>query len=181
MLKIIYAFFVGLLLTIFVGVGVSAFYPAPQTPEYPAVLETYGKQPTAEQSDAQVDAQREFDRESQLHQVELSQYNRDVSIIVLVAAILFVAVSLLYERRIRVIADGILLGGVFSLVYSIGRSFAAEDSKYTFAVVAVGLVIALFLGYLRFIRPQEDDAKAARASRKVNKTAKTAKSAKPKK
>jgi len=155
MLKIIYAFFVGLLLAIFVGVGVSAFYPSPKAPEYPESLTMPSKAPTPEQSEVQIDAQREYDREYKQYRKEAAAYNRNVSIIVLVAAIIFVSVSLLYESRIKVIADGILMGGLFTLVYSIGRSFESSDNKYTFLVVSVGLVIALLLGYLRFIRPQE--------------------------
>jgi len=158
MLKVIYAFFVGLLLSVFVGVGVSAFYPAPEQPKYPESLQTYGKDIPAEQTDAQADAQREYDRNFETYRDESATYNRNVSIIVLVAAILFVSFSLVYARKIQVIADGILLGGIFTLLYSIGRSFEADDTKYTFVVVAVGLVIALFLGYLRFIKPQEDSS-----------------------
>lgn len=158
MLKVIYAFFVGLLLSIFVGVGVSAFYPAPKLPEHPEILSAPSKAPTMEQSEAQIDAQREYDREYKEYQNVSATYNRNVSIIVLIAAIIFVSVSLLFESKIKVIADGILLGGIFTLIYSIGRSFESSDSKYTFLVVSIGLVIALLLGYLRFIRPQEQTA-----------------------
>lgn len=153
MLRVLYAFFVGLMLAIFVGVGIDAFYPQPESPRFPEVLNT----PTPDKidpmlSDAQLDARREYDRELEEYRVKSSTYNRNVSIIVLVAAVVFVTVSLLFDRRIQVIADGILLGGVFSLLYSIGRSFAAADSQYTFVVVTVGLVLAIALGYYRFIR-----------------------------
>ena len=169
MIKIIYAFFVGLLLAIFVGAGVSAFYPAPKAPEYPAVLNSPEKSLPPEQSDAQIDAQREYERESEAYQEKATAYNRNVSIIALVAAVLFVVVSLLFENKIRIIADGILLGGIFTLIYSIGRSFESDDSKYTFLVVTVGLVIALFMGYLRFIKPQEQSV--ATASKPAKKAA----------
>jgi len=172
MIKVIYAFFVGLLLAIFVGVGVSAFYPAPKAPQYPSSLATPEKAAPSEQTDAQLDAQREYEREYEVFRAQDASYNRNVSIIVLVAAVIFVVVSLLFESKIRIIADGILLGGVFSLVYSIGRSFQADDSKYTFLVVAVGLVIALFMGYLRFIKPQERPAEPLKpAAKKAGKRA----------
>lgn len=172
MIKVIYAFFVGLLLSIFVGVGVSAFYPAPKAPDYPSVLEAPEKPMTPETSDVQSDARREYEREYEVYRGKSAAYNRNVSIIVLAAAVVFVVVSLLFEARIRIIADGILLGGIFTLIYSIGRSFEAEDSKYTFLVVAVGLVIALFMGYLRFIRPQEAQATTAPASKPARKAGK---------
>ena len=40
MLKFVYSFFLGLLLVVFVGMGVASFYPSPKAPEYPIVLET---------------------------------------------------------------------------------------------------------------------------------------------
>jgi hypothetical protein len=156
MLKVIYAFFVGLLLAVFVGVGVSAFYPSPEPPKHPELLQTYGKDVPPEQNEAQADAQRQYDREYEAYREVSARYNRNVSIAVLIAAILFVSFSLVFARKIQVIADGILLGGIFTLLYSIGRSFEADDTKYTFVVVSIGLVVALFLGYLRFIKPQEE-------------------------
>src|ERR1044072_8651244 len=119
MLKIVYAFFVGLLLATFVGVGVSAFYPAPDRPEYPEALQSYGKDIPPEQEAAQADAQREYDRQYDAYSAESATYNRNASIIVLVAAILFVSFSLVFAKKIQVIADGILLGGIFTLLYSI--------------------------------------------------------------
>jgi hypothetical protein len=53
-------------------------------------------------------------------------------------------------------ADGILLGGVFTAAYSIIRGLMSEDSRFRFLIVAVGLAIALILGYLKFIRPKEN-------------------------
>lgn len=47
-----------------------------------------------------------------------------------------------------------MLGGLFTLFYSIGRGFASEDSKYMFIMVSVGLLLVLFLGYHRFVSPR---------------------------
>ncbi len=54
-----------------------------------------------------------------------------------------------------IISDGLLLGGVFTLGYSIILSFADDDDKFRFFVVIVGLVVTVVLGYLKFIRDQE--------------------------
>lgn len=146
-LRIIYTFFLGLLLAVFIGVGVNTFYEPPEMPRYPAELETYSKEVTDEQA-AKL---RAFDAENREYQDKLKPYNRDVSVITLVAAVTLLVVSIVFQRRIRIIADGIMLGGLFTLVYSIGRGFASEDSKYLFVVVTIGLAIALYLGYRRFV------------------------------
>lgn len=148
MLKIVYAFFLGVLLAMFVGAGVAAFYPEPQPPKAPDFI--VGKEgPTAQQQaqeKAYEQTRQEFDKN------KMNPYNRNVSIIALIAAVIFVAAGLLLERRIDVLADGALLGGVFTLIYGMGRGFASQDNKYSFAAASVGLIIVLGLGYMRFIR-----------------------------
>jgi hypothetical protein len=156
-LRIVYTFFLGILLAIFVGVGVNTFYEGPKAPEYPIELNTYGKEPTPEQ----VSKQQKFDKQNQQYTEKLKPYNRNVSIITLAASIILLAISLIYEKKIKIIADGVMLGGVFTLLYSLGRSFASEDTKYTFAVVTVGLAVALYLGYHRFIRPHQAPKKSS--------------------
>ena len=155
MLKAAYSFFLGILLAVFVGVGIAAFYTQPTVPKYPSELNLINKEPTAEQQALQ----KEFDAKSEAWDEAMKPYNRNVSIMTLIASIILVAVSLLFERRIKVLADGIMLGGVFTLIYSIGRGFAAQDSKYTFVVITVGLIIAFVLGYMRFIKPDHTTQK----------------------
>jgi enoyl-CoA hydratase/carnithine racemase len=68
---------------------------------------------------------------------------------------------LVFEKKIKILAEGIMLGGLFTLIYSIGRSFASEDAKYSFLVVSIGLVIVIYLGYHRFVRaPKPKTAKS---------------------
>jgi hypothetical protein len=149
MLKIVYAFFLGILLAIFVGVGIAAFYSEPTPPKAPD-YSSYGKDgPTAAQQAEENAYNKKWD---DFNKNKMNPYHRNVSIIALVAAVIFVVIGLLFERRINALADGALLGGVFTLLYSLGRSFASESSKYSFIVVSVGLVTVLSLGYLRFIR-----------------------------
>lgn len=147
-LKLVYTFFLGILLAIFVGVGINTFYPGPKAPEYPSSSMSYGKELTVEQEKTQ----RDFDKKMEQHDKDMRPYNRNVSIITLVAAVSFLALSIVFEKRIKIIADGIMLGGLFTLLYSIGRGFASEDSKYVFLVVTVGLAVVLYLGYHRFVK-----------------------------
>jgi len=156
MLKIIYTFFLGLLLAFFIGFGINTFYASPVAPPAPD-FGYVGKEGLSQEQQAQ---QTAFDktRES-FDKNHLNPYNRNVSIAALAAAVILVAVGLLLERRIDVMADGALLGGVFTLIYSLGRAMASQDSGYAFVTVAVGLIIVLGLGYLRFVRPSGRIAK----------------------
>lgn len=148
LLQTVYSFFVGVLLVLFVGVGISAFYTAPKAPTYPTELNTLGKEPTS----AQIAQEREFEAKMRQHDEIMKPYNRNVSVMTLAAAVIFLVISLVYEKRIKILADGVLLGGLFTLIYSIGRGFASENNKYVFAIVTVSLAIVLFQGYHRFVR-----------------------------
>jgi len=161
-IKLIYTFFLGLLLALFVGFGINTFYPAPEEPEYPAILETYGEKPT----DAQIKAQAEFDKQqSDFSEKRMNPYNRNVSVIVLAVAVVLLAISLLLERyRVDVISSGVMLGGLFTLFYGLMRGFASQDSKYSFIAVTVGLIVVIFLGYHRFANKPRKQATAKKSA-----------------
>lgn len=153
MLVAIYKVFVGLLLATFVGVGIAAFAPEPRFPDPPAAMRgpAFGTQPSPE-------AQREieeFERTSRAFRVEMATYSRNVSVIAAAAAIAMLVLSLTVLRSTPVFSDGFLLGGILTFGYSVVRGFGAEDNTFRFIIVSVGLVIALGLGYIRFVRPAE--------------------------
>ena len=148
LLTFVYTFFLGLMLAFFVGFGINTFYPGPTAPSYSAELETYGKTPT----DEQIAKQNAFNREMEQYNKELQPYSRNVSMISLVAAVALLMVSILSEKRVKVMANGIMLGGLFTLIYSIIRAAMSENSKYIFIVVSIGLAVVLYLGYHRFVR-----------------------------
>lgn len=142
----------------FVGVGIAAFYPGPKAPEppvsvkYPPACEGF-KDETASQKIR--GEQEEFDRVFKAYERQNEKYNRDVSIFSLVAAILILIISLTLFKKIFLIADGLLLGGVLTLVYSIIRGFGSGDNMFRFVVVSAGMAVVLFLGYLKFIQPAQ--------------------------
>jgi hypothetical protein len=158
-LKLVYTFFVGLLLAIFVGVGVNTFYEPPKAPDYSNFGQYRDEGPTDEQIAEQDRAWKEYEESSQ-------PYSRNVSIITLVAAVALLAISLAFEKRLKFIADGIMLGGLFTLIYSIGHGFASQDSKYIFLAVTVGLVAVLYLGYHRFVRNTDGLKKRKKPAKK---------------
>lgn len=160
-LKIVYTFFVGLLLAIFVGVGINTFYAGPKAPEFPIELNTYGKE--QELTPEEVTVQKDWDQTMEQHNKDMKPYNRNVSMLTLGAAVILLVTSMVYEKKIKIIADGVMLGGLFTLLYSLGRGFASENSRYVFVVVTIGLAIVLYLGYHRFVREYEPISKVPKA------------------
>jgi hypothetical protein len=153
-LKLIYTLFLGLLVALFVGLGVDAFYPGPKMPDYP-ISEEF-KNPGCEISAEQKAEQAKYEQGMREYNQKSKPYNRNVSIISLISAVIILIASLTLFSKIKMLADGILLGGVFTTAYSIIRGLMSEDSKFRFLVVVAGLVIALILGYIKFIRPKEN-------------------------
>jgi hypothetical protein len=147
-LKLAYIFFLGILLAIFVAVGVITFYPSPKTVEYPVELSS----PATGFNTNQISLQNNYNLKMQQYNNDIKTYDRNTSIITLGAAVIFLVVSIIFEKKIKIIADGVMLGGLFTLIYSIGRGFASQNTKYTFLAVTVDLVIVLYLGYHRFVR-----------------------------
>ena len=142
-----------LLVALFVGLGVTTFYPGPEAPKYPLELDQVKQ--GCEETIEQQTLSREFNKAQEKFMEESKPYNRNVSIISLVASIIILVLSLTLLTKIKMIADGILLGGVFTTMYSIIRGLMSEDSQFRFLIVVIGLGIALALGYIKFIRPRE--------------------------
>lgn len=156
-LKFIYTLFIGILLALFVGFGIAAFYEEPKYPEPPMSLK-YPSPIYPESKEVSFSAQitRDQIRQEKIQkefQKNIEIYNRNVSVIGLTAAIIFLTISLTLAQKLLLISDGLLLGGVFTLLYSIGRGFASHDNKFQFVTVAIGLVVSLVLGYIKFIKP----------------------------
>jgi len=153
-LKLIYTLFLGLLVALFVGLGIDAFYPGPKAPDYPSELNL---QKTDCGNYEQLKAlQADYDQKQKTFEEQSKVYNRNVSMLSLAGAIIVLIASFALLAKIKMIADGILLGGVFTTAYSILRGLMSEDSRFRFLIVTIGLIIALILGYMKFIRPKEE-------------------------
>lgn len=152
LIRYVYIVFVGILLAAFVGVGIAAFYKGPKYPETPLELR-FPEKPTESTASAEyIQKQLEFDKKSEDFQRQNEEYSRNVSIIALISAVIMLILSLTLFKQILVIADGLLLGGVLTLAYSVVRGFGSNDDMVRFAVVSVSLLVALTLGYLKFVR-----------------------------
>ncbi|MDD5145854.1 MAG: hypothetical protein PHF44_03365 [Candidatus Pacebacteria bacterium] len=153
LIKFIYTLFLALLVALFVGLGIDSFYQGPKAPNYP--LESQQVKQGCEQTLEQQTLEKEFAKAQEKYMEDSKPYNRNVSIISLVASIIILVLSLTLLTRIKMIADGILLGGVFTTIYAIIRGLMSDNSQFRFLVVTVGLIIAFALGYIKFIRPRE--------------------------
>jgi hypothetical protein len=162
-LQTIFSFFLGLMVTTFVGVGAYTFHPPPHE-ELTRQVRDLSRQ---EQAIRNAKPERELttaDRE-QLQQIDEGRYEltertqasqedwgRSTSIILIVFATLVMAISLIRADRLPVISNGLLLGGVFTMVYGVGWIVATDTSVTRFVVMTIGLAITLALGYVRFVR-----------------------------
>jgi hypothetical protein len=150
----IYSIFIGVLFATLVGVGIAAFYTQPKPPEYPSALKIPREgglnQPVFEELKGE---QEQYDRLEKAFQNQMEVYNRNVSIVAIIASIITLVVSLTLFDKILLIADGLLLGGVLTILYSIIRGFGSGNNKFQFIIVSTSFVIALFLGYLKLAKP----------------------------
>lgn len=151
LIKFIYTLFLALLIALFVGLGIDSFYQGPTRPDYPMAFNTtkLSPEPTIEQQNIE----KEFFQKQKEYESLAKIYNRNVSIMALIFSIIILVLSLTFMAKIKMIADGILLGGVFTTAYGIIRGFMSDNSQFRFLVVTIGLFIALTLGYVKFIRP----------------------------
>lgn len=151
-IEFIYTLFMALIIALFFGLGVAAFYPAPEEPKYPEALQATkfnDGNTTQERSEAEI----QYESDMRSFQETREDYSRNVSMITLGLALLAMIVSLTLSNKIFVMSNGFLLGGVFTLVHSMVRGFMTSDTKYMFAIVSVGLLVTLSLGYIKFVLP----------------------------
>lgn len=152
-LKYIYTVFLAILIVAFVGFGIAAFYKQPKYPEYPIELSVESDPIMKTTESAELKAKRlVYEKSSRDFQKIIEDYNMNVSIIALVISLGILVISITLISKINFIADGTLLGGVFTLIYSIIRGFSSGDEMFRFIVVAIGLGVTIFLGYWRFAR-----------------------------
>ncbi|HEV7952227.1 MAG TPA: hypothetical protein VGO98_02530, partial [Candidatus Saccharimonadales bacterium] len=93
-LRFVYTFFLGLIIALFVGLGISVFYPAPKMPEYPHSV-TPADMPMVESkvSAEDLQAQRDYEVAYKNYDQQSQTYHRNVSIVSLAFAVIFVIVS----------------------------------------------------------------------------------------
>lgn len=122
-LQTIYSFFLGLAVVAFFGVGLATFYPSPHQPD-----------------------NMDWEKYRPLYE----QWAIYTSGALLAFAILVLVIALFWAEKITVLANGLLLGGLFTLFYAVILTFDSSSSVLRFAMVTLALVVALGVGWYRF-------------------------------
>jgi hypothetical protein len=165
-MQAIFAVFLGLIITAVVGVGVYTFHPNPADATQEQVDELYqergrvdgcgGSTPSrcrgweqlsaAERAQIEaIDAQVQSLQEQA--QSERDSWSQSTSIVLITIATFLMATSLLLRESLTVISSGILLGGLFTMLYGVGWGIASGNSLTRFVVLVVALLVSLGLGH----------------------------------
>lgn len=166
-LQTIFGFFLGLMVMSFVGVGVYTFYPSPERAFRDRLVTLNRQQQEIRHSKAPNDLTPEDRAKLQDLQQEVEKlqdesgaagetWRRRSSIILIALATLAMAVSLLRAVQLPVISNGLLLGGVFTMIYGVGWIIVSNTSTLRFVVITAALAITVGLGYVRFVRQRSD-------------------------
>ena len=161
-LRTIFSLFLGLMLTAFVGVGVYTFHPPPEQSE--SQLRDLARRESAIRN-SRPTSQLTATEQSQIEEISRQRrelvdaaaearkpWGRSTSMILIVFATLTMAVSLVRADQLPVISNGLLLGGLFTMLYGVGWIVATDTSITRFLIMTAALVITLGLGYVRFVR-----------------------------
>lgn len=160
MIKIIYAVLLGVILALFIGLGIEAFYPAEKYPEAPAALQLqYAKTDASGPSAEQIKLQEDYNQVTKDYGIRNAKHARNVSMLAIAGSIILMAISLTIFSRKEVFSNGFLLGSLFTLMYGIMRGFESDDTKFRFIIVTVGLAVAMVLGYFKFLKHEEQSEK----------------------
>lgn len=178
-LQLIFSFFLALLLTVLIGAGVWTFYPDPLGPNSPKqerleelfkqqerlnISTGKGGEATAQQQAELRRVQDEIDKINDEMADIRSSWAINTSIILLTFATMLMAISLFLPEHLKVFSNGVLLGGLFTVIYGTGWSFAGGNSRARFFVILVAVLLAVAFGYLRFIRGRKQREAAASAA-----------------
>ena len=120
-LQIVFSFFLGLVVVAFVGIALNTFYPEP-TASYDTI------------DAAAWDTWRLVTG----------------TWLLICATAVMVTSMLIRTERIPVITNGVLLGGLFTMIYAVGMSLSATNAWPRLAVVAGALVVTVGVAYWKF-------------------------------
>jgi FtsH-binding integral membrane protein len=138
-LQTIFSVFLGLMVVAVIGIGVYTFYPSPVSPSGPnydyAVYDSLAQ-----------------------------AWRLNTSIVLVILATAIMGVSLFRSDQLKVVSNGLLLGGVFSMLYGLGWTISSDSSYLRFIIVAAALAVTVALGYAKFVWLREPPVPAAAAS-----------------
>jgi hypothetical protein len=162
-LQTLFAIFLGLMVTAFVGVGVYTFYPSPDAQSRGRIVSLDRQQQAIRNTrpeNALTPADRaeiqkitdERNRVQDASRASTEAWGGRTSIILVALATLAMAISLIAAAQLPVISSGLLMGGVFTMLYGVGWVIVSGTSATRFIVMTFALMVTLALGYVRFVR-----------------------------
>lgn len=163
-LQTIFSFFLGLMVLAFIAVAVNTFYQSPSDRHQKEMQsidqrlgQLEGKQPGGSglSSSDQAELSKLRDQQTALQnqvQSEMESWSLNTSIILIVYATLVMGVSLIRSEQLRVISNGLLLGGLFSMLYGAGWVIFSGQGVARFVVIVFAFAITIGLGYAKFVR-----------------------------
>ncbi len=167
-LQVIFSFFLGLMVLAFIGIGVNTFYPSPRTKYDDELQKLYREQeaanvgsdrtPTPADKAASLRTQKQIDEIVEKQEAETKVWARNTSIVVILFATAVMAISLIRSEQLRVVSNGLLMGGLFTMVYGVGWVLFSGESIARFFVILFAFVVTLALGYVKFVRGREERA-----------------------
>ena len=140
-LKIIFTVFIGVMVALFIGFGIEAFYPTPPYPEDLANM--WAEDMTKDEQAALQTMQNAYDASVKLR-------TGIASIVVTAMAVIIMFVSMFLEKLNLTLTNGLLLGGLFALVYGSGMGLSTGNAVVSFIIVGVGLAAVIVVGIRRF-------------------------------
>lgn len=171
-LQMIFSFFLGLMVVAVVGVAVNTFYESPGQKYQYELQQLYRQQEnlnikgdgtlTAEERAQYESITRKIDELNRKQQEETEAWARTTSIILIACATLVMIVSLVRSEQLRVISNGLLLGGIGTMIYGTGWGVYSGSSLVRFFVVLFAFIVSVGLGYAKFVRGRQ--ARAAEQS-----------------
>ena len=171
-LQTIFSFFLGLMVLALIGVGVNTFYPSPNQTYEKQIQDISRKMESlnvkggpgsltaserAELDQLQTQQNALQDRVDALMQV----WGGNTSIILVVFATIVMGISLVRSEQLRVISNGLLLGGLFTMIYGVGWVIFTGTSTARFFVIVFALVVTVGLGYVKFVSGRKSVTVAA--------------------
>ena len=162
-LQTIFSFFLGLMVLAFIGVGVNTFYQSPadrvqsQQQQIQSEMDSLNVKTNGRSLDATQQAQmdRLVAKQNTLQRSiegEMKDWARNTSIVLVIFATIVMGISLVRSEQLRVLSNGLLLGGLFTMLYGTGWVIFSGNSTARFVVIAFALLVAIGLGYVKFVR-----------------------------
>lgn len=172
----LYIFFLGIMLSITTGFGVAAFYPEPVMPMYPQVKyanplpQSCNETPQSQASpdcqallqkqknEQQIDEgkRQQYDADMKIYTEKNASYTRTAIFFGIVIGALFAIIGIMLIKKSKLIATGLLLGGVLTALLtrlliglaSLGSSVNTTANADPLAYIEFGMLLLLSIAVI---------------------------------